>query len=57
MKVADPGKFKHSMSVCDLLKQFLLCDREIQPSARNRDRFSEQHSCRDLTGEHLSPYT
>ncbi len=57
MKVADPGKFKNSMSARDIVRQVLLCDREIQPSALNRGRFSEQHSCRDLTGEHLSTYT
>ena len=58
MKVAYPGKFKHSMSECSrhTHASFTMRSRN-SPYHFNRDRSSEQHSCRDLTGEHLSTYT
>ncbi len=58
MKVADPGKFKHSMSECSrhTHASFTMRSRN-SPYHFNRDHFSEQHSYKDFTGEHLSIYT
>ncbi len=49
MKVAYPRKFNNSMSARDILKQFVLNDRELHLLTLNRYRYNEQRSCKDLT--------
>lgn len=49
MTVAYPKKFKGSMSARDIMKQ-VVRDREIHLITLNRYRYSEQRSCKDLTG-------